>query len=67
MGSCADVQIEGKNAFSEAKFDGRWYEVAIDAQFYVADAHCAMEDFVRNSNGSVILAKNTYSVTDGWK
>ena len=65
-GSCADRQFEGKKSFSESRFDGRWYTIAQDRQFYDASLNCSNEDFVKNFGGSITVSRNSYSLEDGW-
>ena len=64
-GSCSDKGISGKKSISENRFDGRWYMIAQDKQFY-QDVSCQNEDFVKNFNGSVTISRNSYSLEDGW-
>ena len=65
-GSCQDNPVEGKKAFKEDRFDGRWFEIAKDKDFYDPNASCANEDFVKNFDGSVTVARNSYTLEDGW-
>ena len=39
-GSCNDKKLEGKRSFSEGRFDGRWYTIAQDRQFYDSSLNC---------------------------
>lgn len=65
-GSCANESVVGKNKFKESRFDGKWYEIAKDKDFYNPDASCANEDIVKNFDGSVTVARNSYTLNDGW-
>ena len=66
-GSCADQGIQPKQNFAQARMAGRWYEIARDQQFSVPTDSCITEDWVENFNGTVIIAKNSYTLEEGWK
>lgn len=65
-GSCADNTISGKKSFSESRFEGRWYEIAKDVQFFDEAASCQNEDIVRNFGGSITVSRNSYTLENGW-
>ena len=66
-GSCADANLQGKKNFSESRFDGRWYQIAMDKQFYNPYANCTNEDIVRNFGGSITVSRNSYTLEGGWE
>ena len=39
-GSCKVDKLEGISSFSESRFEGRWYTIAQDQQFYDVSSHC---------------------------
>ena len=65
-GSCNDNSHAGKKSFSESRFDGRWYTIAQDKQFYDASLNCSNSDIVRNFGGSIAVSRNSYSLEAGW-
>ena len=66
-GSCNDNETAGKKKFSQSRFDGRWYAIAIDKDFYDPEASCANEDVVKNFDGSLSIVRNSYTLDDGWR
>ena len=71
-GSCADHAVVGMENFDEEAwigkedFNGNWYEIAKDADFYDAGKSCSSEHYQRKFNGELVLALNKYDLQNKW-
>ena len=53
--------------FKQSRIDGRWYEIARDSDFADTTKSCVSEDIYINFNGTVTVAKNSYTLENGWE